>query len=66
MRIWIEVPEGWGWGSVRVLRASLARDGYWTEEHRGAGHSMLALTGNRPEPGAPIAQGPEWRGGRRS
>jgi hypothetical protein len=62
MRVWVEVPDRWGWGPVRVLRTSLARDGYWTEEYRGTG-CMLAITGSRPGPGAPMVSPPEWRGG---
>ncbi len=62
MRAWIEVPAGWGWGPVQVLKGWLARAGYATEEHRVAGHVMLAVTGGRPAPGTPRAWPPDWRG----
>ncbi len=62
MRAWIEVPAGWGWGPVQALRARLGQAGYATEEHRVAGHVMLAVTGGRPAPGTPRAWTPDWRG----
>ncbi len=62
MRAWIEVPAGWGWGPVQVLKGWLARAGYAAEEHRVAGHVMLAVTGGRPAPGTPRAWPPDWRG----
>jgi hypothetical protein len=64
MRAWIEVPAGWGWGPVQVLKASAHRAGYAVEEHRVNGHVMLAVTGSRREPGASLAASPpDWRGG---
>jgi hypothetical protein len=45
-----------------VLKGWLARAGYATEEHRVAGHVMLAVTGGRPAPGTPRAWPPDWRG----
>ncbi len=62
MRAWIEVPAGWGWGPVQALKGGLARAGYAAEEHRVAGHVMLAVTGGRPAPGTPRAWPPAWRG----
>jgi len=52
------VPAGWGWGPVQVLKGWLARAGYATEEHRVAGHVMLAVTGGRPAPGTPRGLAP--------
>lgn len=52
MRIWIEVPDEWGWGPVQALQSALARDGYWTERITGSGPDMVAITGSRPDPGA--------------
>ena len=52
MRVWVEVPDGWGWGPVQALRGVLARDGYWTERISGTGPVMLAVTGSRPDPDA--------------
>jgi hypothetical protein len=53
MRAWIEIPAEWGWGPVQALKAQLARAGYCTEEYRGTGPVMLAVTGGRPAPGTP-------------
>ena len=59
MMVWIEVPEGWGWGPVRVLRGRLDDLGYYTEEHRLGWHVMLQVTATRAET---AADPPAWRG----
>lgn len=61
MRAWVEVPNGWGWGPVRVLRGRLEDDGYWTEEWRLARGIMIRLAGSRP---AEMADPPHWQGQR--
>jgi hypothetical protein len=61
MRVWLEIPDGTGWGPLRVIRASLERAGYHTEEHRVAGHLMIQVTGSRPER---VSYPPAWRGAR--
>ena len=58
-RVWVEVPDGWGWGPVRMLRGRLEDDGYWTEEYRMARGIMIHVTGSRP---AGMADPPRWQG----
>jgi hypothetical protein len=59
MRAWIEVPDGWGWGPIRVLRGHLADDGYWTGEYRIARGVMIRVSGAEVNE---LASPPEWRG----
>ena len=46
-RAWVEVPDGWGWGPVRMLRGRLEDDGYHTEEYRLARGIMIHVTGSK-------------------
>lgn len=46
-RIWIELPAGSGWGDARVAASALHKLGYVTEEQRGAGFTLLRLSGAR-------------------
>jgi hypothetical protein len=58
MRVWVEVPDDWGWGPVRVLRGRLDDAGYWTGEYRLARGIMIRLAGSKP---AEVAEPPAWR-----
>ena len=62
MRAWVEVPAGWGWGPIRILRGRLEDDGYHTEEYRMARGVMIRVSGSRP---AMIADPPAWCGQRK-
>lgn len=49
--MWVEVPDGWGWGPVQLLKTTLTGGGYHVEEHRvtasgGGVRVVLALTGS--------------------
>ena len=51
MRAWIELPEDYGWGDIRVARGTLHRLGYVTEELRGTGNVLLRLSAVKLESG---------------
>ena len=59
----MEVPGGWGWGPVRILRGRLEDDGYHTEEYRLARGVMIQLTGSKQ---TSMADPPAWQGRRRT
>jgi len=63
MHAWLEVPDGCGWGPVRILRGRLEDDGYQVTEIRSSSHILLAVTGGRPgrevEPGGVTAGVPQ-------
>ena len=61
MQAWVEVPDEWGWGPIRVLRGRLEDGGYWTEEYRMARGVMIQVTGSKP---AGMADPPRWQGRR--
>ena len=61
MQVWVEVPDEWGWGPIRILRGRLEDNGYHTEEYRMARGVMIQVTGSKP---AGMADPPQWQGWR--
>jgi len=63
MRAWVEVPDEWGWGALRILRGRLEDDGYHTGEYRTAPGVMIRLSGAKL---TDMADPPTWRGRRQA
>ena len=48
MQAWVEVPDEWGWGPIRMLRGRLEDNGYHTSEYRMVRGVMIHVTGSKP------------------